>query len=302
MKRLLAVMGVSVAICLYVVISGCVEQKPMPAGVPANTAVETSPVAAQAASASPAAVRKVAKAYERDVAPLTTEQCAQCHTYYYNIIKKDGGKHQLECTYCHTQFHTYRPGKVNYEDIVPKCNTCHGLAHGESLAQCLDCHSNAHTPIKDMKGGAMDTGCATCHGDIAGELQANKSKHTDVGCSDCHTAHRLIPNCGMCHQPHLATQTDADCLGCHPVHKPLQITYPVETPQETCGVCHPRAMEELKKTTTKHTALTCAKCHPKHRQLMNCKECHGQAHSPSMLKGFKGCGDCHNTAHALPKS
>lgn len=295
MKRLWVVLG-SLVLLLTVAIWGCVEQRLLPAPSP-ETAVKEGITAVAPAPAK----AKIAAPYDKEISPLKTEQCAQCHSYYYNIIRNEGGKHQIDCTECHKKFHVYHPGKVKYEDILPQCTTCHGLAHGEKLAQCLECHSNAHAPTKDMSGAPMDAGCSTCHGKVADELKTHKSKHTDVVCSECHLVHRQIPVCADCHEPHTPTQTNADCLSCHPVHKPLLITYPLETPQETCGACHPKPLEDLRKSQTKHTALTCAKCHPKHRDIIQCTSCHGQAHSPTLLKGFKKCGDCHDVAHAMPK-
>lgn len=307
-KFLLALSGFTVLFLSLAIWGGCVEQRLAPEKTPvlmaaANQPAAPAPAAAPAPKpAAPAPARKIAPAYQKEVAPLTTEQCAQCHLSYYNLIRNEGGKHQLDCTYCHKTFHTFHPGKTNYEDILPKCGTCHGLAHGEKLAKCAACHSNAHAPTKNMTGPEMDAGCNACHGRVTQELLANKSKHTDVACSDCHTVHRSIPVCATCHQPHLPAQTNADCLVCHPVHRPLVIAYPVTTPQESCGVCHTKAMDQLRASNTKHTALTCAKCHPKHRDIIRCQGCHGQAHNPAMLKGFKGCGDCHSTAHNMPKS
>lgn len=305
MKRLLVAFG-GLVLLVIVVIWGCAEQRvvtvPAPGTISEEGAIAITPAPAETAAVVTAPKKaKIAPSYEKEISPLKTEQCGQCHLYYYNIIRNEGGKHQLECTYCHKDFHIYRPGKVKYEDILPKCNTCHGLAHGDKLANCSECHGNAHAPTQKMTGAAMDAGCSACHGKVADELKTHKSKHTDVACSDCHTVHRHIPVCADCHSPHTPTQTNAECLSCHPVHRPLVITYPVETLSDTCAACHPKAMDDLRKSQTKHTGLTCAKCHPKHRDLLKCEACHGQAHSPTLLKGFKKCGDCHNIAHAMPK-
>jgi hypothetical protein len=56
-------------------------------------------------------------------------------------------------------------------------------------------------------------------------------------------------------------------LSCHPVHTPLQISYPVTQAKEVCAGCHDQAYQLLQKHQTKHSALTCAKCHPT-RQLL----------------------------------
>jgi hypothetical protein len=56
-------------------------------------------------------------------------------------------------------------------------------------------------------------------------------------------------------------------LSCHPVHTPLQISYPVTQVKEVCAGCHDQAYQLLQKHQTKHSALSCAKCHPAHGQL-----------------------------------
>lgn len=307
MKRLLVAFG-GLVLLLIAVIWGCAEQRivtvPAPGTVVEEGGVAITPAPAEtpAAVTAPAKAKaKIAPLYEKEISPLKTEQCGQCHLYYYNTIRNEGGKHQIDCTKCHEKYHVYRPDKVKYEDIMPKCNTCHGLAHGDKLANCAACHANPHAPMVKMAGPDMDAGCSACHGKVADELKIHKSKHTDVACSDCHTVHRHIPVCADCHSPHTPTQTNAECLSCHPVHRPLVITYPLETPRDTCGACHPKALQDLQKSQTKHDQLSCAKCHPKHRDIIQCEACHGQPHSPTLLKGFKKCGDCHNTAHAMPK-
>jgi predicted CXXCH cytochrome family protein len=58
-----------------------------------------------------------------------------------------------------------------------------------------------------------------------------------------------------------------DCLACHPVHTPLNISYPATQAKEVCAGCHDQAYQLLQEHQTKHSALTCAKCHPAHDQL-----------------------------------
>ncbi|RJQ66803.1 MAG: cytochrome C [Desulfobacteraceae bacterium] len=323
--------------------------------------------------------------FDKQVEPLTMEQCSQCHIGVFNLLKSAGERHQLPCTFCHQQYHTYAPGKLEYQDALPKCTACHGLPHGEdtSVQQCSACHSNAHAPLQipDVTGEQ----CSRCHAGPPQALQEAPSKHTQVACTDCHTSHGYIPECAMCHSEsggepyHLLGVKDSTCLGCHPVHKPLEIKYPADTPQEycapchknpshervlkevreanskhntavtcatchvdhgvipqcsmchephkkdqvnddclrchsnphqplnltypleepqtSCAPCHSEAYDALQQSNTRHTALTCAYCHPTHGELPECQRCHGVPHGEELMKQFGNCGACHGIAH-----
>jgi len=255
------------------------------------------------AGASPerAVGRDMADPYAAPVPSLKPEECGRCHTHFYYLIKTDGGKHRINCRRCHVQFHLYRPGKVRYEDILPKCETCHDLVHGEALAQCSGCHSEAHAPMSIPAAGALEQGCAVCHPELDREMKTYITHHTEFYCSACHhTKHRYIPECMECHQPHSKEMTHADCLTCHPAHKALEVVYPDNIPQESCIVCHRNAYEVLVRSGTKHGALACTKCHPKkHRAILRCRQCHGEPHGTAMLERFRVCGQCHGIAHSL---
>ena len=247
--------------------------------------------------------------YQRDIQPLTAEQCAQCHFSYFDAIRKQGGKHQIECTDCHTTFHAYSPKKQNFDEIMPKCITCHksasnGPFHGDDpkLTPCLNCHANPHTPL-NIPMGDIEAACGDCHAKENNEIQNYPSAHTtDVGCGDCHAdEHGYIPGCDMCHASHSpqVEMTSKDCMSCHPVHKPTQITYGPETGSIVCANCHEEVYGMLQAKVTKHTAVTCADCHPVHKQIPLCSRCHGQPHPRTMMKDTTKCGDCHGIAHDL---
>ena len=87
--------------------------------------------------------------FDKEVEPLSMEKCAQCHTGVFTLLKEQGNRHQLPCTFCHTTYHTLAPGKVEYADAVPQCRTCHATPHGDDPATntCSNCHSNAHSPL-----------------------------------------------------------------------------------------------------------------------------------------------------------
>ena len=242
--------------------------------------------------------------YNVEVQPLTLEECARCHSTHYNWLRNNGERHQkVACTECHEVFHAYNPLRNNYADIMPKCSSCHDIPHGsaEPLTKCLECHTNPHQPLVSIPAPAKLEGrCQLCHSGVADSLQAEISKHTEQECSSCHSdKHGRIPMCAECHENHspLATLETPDCLACHPVHTPLKISYPVTQAKEVCAGCHDQAYRLLQEHQTKHSALTCAKCHPAHGQLPACQDCHGKPHSDVIHQKFTQCGDCHGIAH-----
>jgi hypothetical protein len=248
-----------------------------------------------------AAGKDTSSLYAAEVQPLRPEECGQCHLRFYDLIKTEGGKHRIDCRRCHVEFHIYRPGRVQYEETLPKCEACHDQVHGADLAQCSECHAEVHAPLNIPAERALEQGCRTCHPKLDQEIKTYVTQHTELYCSACHhSRHRYVPECMECHQPHTEGMTQAECLSCHPPHKALQVVYSQDTPQETCAVCHRNAYEMLKQSDTKHTALSCTKCHPvKHRAIMRCSECHGEPHPAPMHKKFTVCGQCHSVAHHL---
>jgi len=246
--------------------------------------------------------------YSKEVEPLTLEDCARCHTSHYNWLRDNGAKHQgVACTDCHQVFHAYNPLRSNYAEIMPKCADCHAAPHGsaETVMQCLECHTNPHQPLVSIPVPAnLEAKCQLCHAGVAVSLKAEVSMHTEQECSSCHSEkHGRIPQCEECHENHspMALLETPDCLACHPVHTPLRISYPVTQGKEVCAGCHEDAFQLLQARETKHTALTCAKCHPSHGQLPACQECHGEPHSTSIHEKYKACGDCHGIAHDVQK-
>jgi hypothetical protein len=85
------------------------------------------------------------------------------------------------------------------------------------------------------------------------------------------------------------------------VHTPLKISYPLTQAKEVCAGCHEDAYELLQARQTKHSAFTCAKCHPKHGHLPMCQDCHGKPHSAKIHEKFEKCGDCHGIAHDVAR-
>lgn len=282
--------GWIVIICMLVFLTvSCVKQ-------------ETQPVKVEpAVSSQPQPEKKVTSPYEAEIKPLATEDCARCHFSYFTRIKKDGGKHSFDCARCHELFHAYNPQKQNWQEIMPKCEKCHGVFHGEKFPACTQCHSDPHTPKKMAMTQNLTSACAGCHSKVGQEITQNVTKHTKVDCAKCHhTKHGYIPGCMECHKPHVEGQTVKECLACHPVHSPLNIKYADTTPNNVCGSCHSAELDKIKRTASKHKDVTCAKCHNKHKYIPKCEECHSKPHSEALLKNFPNCLQCHMDVHDLP--
>jgi predicted CXXCH cytochrome family protein len=249
--------------------------------------------------------------YRTDVEPLTPAECGQCHLPIFEIVKGEGGKHQFECVRCHTQLHRYNPRKNNYDEIMPKCASCHvsasgGAFHGENpaLTPCLTCHVDPHKPLAIPMSG-VEANCGICHAKESAEIKGHPSKHTtDVSCADCHAdKHGFKPECSACHENHSpgVEMATADCMTCHPVHSPTQIVYQKTTPNAICAGCHGDVSDMLEKSQTKHTPVACADCHPSHGEIPQCQRCHGEPHSRAMLIDTTKCGECHGNPHNILK-
>ncbi len=233
--------------------------------------------------------------------PLTVDQCGQCHPSVFKNIKEDGGKHRFDCQKCHSTFHVYNPRKGNYDAIMPKCDTCHDQPHGAKVTDCLICHTNPHTPRKVAMSAALANACGQCHPGPQEQLTKFPSRHSKVACSICHTAHGLKPSCFNCHKPHLAGQEVSTCNTCHPAHRPLQVTYPDDTPAALCGVCHTKVYSTWQKTASKHAKVNCALCHhTRHKYKPQCTECHAAPHPAGILARYPKCLTCHLDVHDLP--
>lgn len=286
-------------ILLLFAIMACASQQVAP------VAEKPEPAPVQKAEAAPPPPKEEAKPasfYDMEVKPLTPAECARCHSSVFNEIKKEGGKHKIDCVSCHTKFHAYNPKKQNWDEIMPKCKTCHGLIHGDKFAACASCHSNPHAPKTQMAMSAdFAKVCGDCHAKVGQQLQKNPSKHTKVQCAQCHhQKHGYIPSCMECHKPHTPEQQVKDCLVCHPVHTPLIIKYPDTTANNVCGGCHSTVNDKIKTTASKHGQVACAKCHTSHKYIPKCEECHGKPHGEVVLKKFPNCLQCHVDVHDLP--
>lgn len=231
-------------------------------------------------------------------AALSNADCVKCHPKQPSMINEKGAKHKtaVGCLDCHVE---HPPAGTN---AIPKCSMCHSGKPHYALPECASCHKDTHAPL-DMKMGEKTTPvCLTCHPQQGNEMKAGPSKHAQLDCSRCHPVHRQFLNCLKCHEPHTKGMTYETCKVCHAPHHPLDIKYPMETPNETCGACHSDAVDNLKANITKHQKLACAYCHrDKHKVVPPCEACHGKPHAQAIHKKYATCGTCHSTAHTLVK-
>jgi hypothetical protein len=239
--------------------------------------------------------------YATEPQPLTVTQCGQCHPGVFSSIKNDGVRHRFDCQKCHTSFHAYNPKKGGWDEIMPKCATCHTEPHGKTVTDCLGCHTNPHAPKKIAMNSRLLNACPTCHTAPSQQLAQFPSKHTKLGCQKCHTTHGYKPTCFDCHKPHYEGQEISACSKCHSVHRPTQVTYDKETPAAACGACHGKVYAKWQKTPSKHGKVNCAVCHQsKHRYVPKCTDCHGTPHKQSFHTKFPNCLTCHLDVHDLP--
>ena len=247
---------------------------------------------------------KPSPAYEKSIKPLTTEECARCHSWVFNRIKEKGGKHRIDCTWCHVKFHVYNPIKKNWAEIMPKCTRCHGYIHGKLFTNCLGCHKDPHAPRIVGITPEVGKACGQCHPNITKELNRYPSKHTTVACVACHhTKHGYIPSCLECHKPHYPNEPVKECFNCHAPHSPLRIlqtAFPKETLNKVCSPCHKVEFEKIARTPSKHHKVACVQCHVKHKDIPKCERCHGKPHGAGVHQKFPNCLDCHMDVHNLP--
>lgn len=243
-----------------------------------------------------------AAVYRQKIEPLTTQECARCHYSVFTGIRDNGGQHQLECSFCHETYHTWKPGRP-WSEVVPQCVSCHGEIHGPGFSECLACHSDPHAPLYSLvKMDVLGQSCGSCHTNQASEVKQFPSAHTEVACNECHhDRHGYLPGCLECHpEPHMPFSDNAGCLECHPVHSPLEIHYGEDIGNETCGACHETVQKKLRSGTKKHSQLYCVYCHAdQHRYIPQCRDCHTQPHNEKLLQKFSGCAECHGDPHAL---
>jgi hypothetical protein len=169
--------------------------------------------------------------------------------------------------------------------------------------------------------------CGQCHPGVFRNLKDDGAKHR-FDCQKCHTTihaynpkkggwEALMPKCSSCHaEPHDKTITD--CANCHTnPHTPKKVAMETRL-VNACPVCHASPKEQLVKFPSKHSMLTCQKCHTSHGYKPSCFTCHkphnvGQelatctgchpVHKPLLITYEKDvpaatCGSCHGKVYA----
>lgn len=132
-----------------------------------------------------------------------------------------------------------------------------------------------------------DEACAECHINVFNLVSLEGGRH-DKGCTFCHVQHGIIPRCTGCHELVHGTQLK-NCKDCHDEHAPLSI---ISSPtfELSCARCHPSQIEEFSDYPGRHDKLKCLYCHPTHRHIQACINCHAP-HGPELR--YEDCLDCH---------
>ena len=232
---------------------------------------------------------------------LTGNDCVKCHSTIVGQVDKAGYRHKTDvaCLECHDGQH---PPGTEKGALIPQCSMCHEGDPHFTLDNCSGCHSNPHQPLDIVFEGDTKAACNTCHSTQVDEVTVHPSAHAEVDCAFCHDKHKYKPDCMNCHDPHVDVQKYADCVKCHQVHQPLQLAYGTDIPNRDCGACHDDIRTSLESGANKHAALQCVFCHAdKHAFIPECQVCHERPHSEQMVSKFKGCNDCHRSAHNLLK-
>ncbi|HWI40328.1 MAG TPA: hypothetical protein VNX25_02430, partial [Verrucomicrobiae bacterium] len=74
--------------------------------------------------------------YANEPKPLAVTDCASCHVGQFGDLRNNGTKHKFDCQKCHATFHVYNPKKGSWDDVMPKCATCHAEPHGKAVTDC----------------------------------------------------------------------------------------------------------------------------------------------------------------------
>ena len=139
--------------------------------------------------------------------------------------------------------------------------------------------------------------CIKCHSGPVNDIKTAGGKHRAVPCGGCHIGHpptvkKPIEKCSRCHlttrKAHFELE---DCLRCHKnPHTPLNMSL---ADKGVCLTCHTQQDAQLRDNKSRHSTIDCTTCHPVHRQVPQCSQCHkGKAHFD-----LKDCLNCHMNPH-----
>lgn len=180
-------------------------------------------------------------------------------------------------------------------------NVTYRIDFAPIAANCTKCHPGINTTkvIKDLRRLDPDPFSA----------KILRGPHVNKTCNDCHAANFVPVNCTKCHIPHKedANWGYKECVGCHTnPHVPVRNgTYTTDISRALCATCHPRQYQLTEIGGGKHKDQACSRCHPVHRTMLTCKNCHGHpVHAFKdekgekrdqcyMCHGYATCKDCH---------
>ncbi|MGV1099910.1 cytochrome C [Thiovibrio sp. JS02] len=149
--------------------------------------------------------------------------------------------------------------------------------------------------------------CAKCHAYEVEAINAKGGSHrSKVSCLDCHqSAHppkgiAVIPPCSQCHSgsPHFSLTS---CGQCHTVaHMPMtSLEFPGGAKAE-CLSCHEKQGRDFAEVASRHAVQSCAFCHPVHKEIPGCLQCHGAHLDAQTVADCLSCHPAHSPSRVLP--
>lgn len=265
-----------------------------------------------------------AKPYKNIGRSNSINECAKCHTNYFNEFKASvhgfgtGANEKPGCVNCHRSQVT----RGTYG------NNILGLKTAQQTL-CLSCHSN--DPLVRARFAYNKSFVAGADSNTHGML-LKAGNGSAASCVDCHQSHKVMSTddpassvaganvpetCGKCHTDIKADYTasvhfaafkknvkDAPvCSGCHNEHEPVN-----GPAQNLCGSCHkpveitPDFAQSTNKTKVaktnyhgievkegKVTMANCSSCHGPHK-IMNSEDASSAVNKKNLQKT---CGKCH---------
>jgi len=141
--------------------------------------------------------------------------------------------------------------------------------------------------------------CGQCHTSYYKSLRSDGARH-QFDCQKCHTVihaynpkkgnfDALMPKCASCHNaPH--GKVMVDCATCHTdPHAPKRVTMGPRL-QNNCTECHPGPKQQLAQMPSKHSKVSCSRCHTSHGYIPQCAACHKPHHAN---QAAATCAKCH---------
>lgn len=210
------------------------------------------------------------------------------------------------------------------------CTQCHTMGKSLSNENCLNCHTEIRTRIKEQRGLHASYGqkeCVECHKEHHGRnfdlvrFEKNSFQHSHTGYS-LEGKHAQL-KCEQCHGKEKITANDIrslsdlrksrtylglgkECLSCHKdehrgqLNKNCRVCHGSEGWKPAVQFSHANAAFRL---TGSHLTVQCVKCHKKNLENgtvtqytriehAGCRSCHADVHKG---KFTRECSQCHST-------